>query len=176
MILETLRLLTNALTDGATGVNARLASVPLLNGDGTPPSLALIADETRNVSAAIGRLPDDETLYPCLLVGQPDGGNTLDPMTKAGPLRDATIQVVIRYGALDATAANAASDLFYTMRAVEQCASGWLNGTGGTALTASNVTVMYGTAMTHYAVWQPVGDKCLAGALTLSLYVRDAAP
>jgi hypothetical protein len=175
MILKTLRALTDELNHGTRGVNALLAGISTANGDATPAALALIADETRHVSAAIGRLPDDATLYPCLMVSQPQGGNTLDPMTKAGPLRDGTVQVVVRYGALDPDAPGAASDLFYTLEAVTKCVSNWLNGTD-TAKTVGNVAVLYGTTMTLWALWQPVNDKCVAGALALSLYVRDTAP
>lgn len=175
MILETLRLLTDALNDGTTGVNIYLATIPTSGGDAVPTPLALIVDRTRHFSAAIGRLPDEAASYPCLLISQPGGGNEIDPHVHAGPIRDGHVQVVIRYGALESAAAKAVRDGYYTLRALEKSITSWLN--GPEAARTSNSVVVYKCDQTSvYDVWEPVDDKVVAGAMALTFTVRDMAP
>jgi len=172
--LEAIRVLTNALTDGTTGVNARLAAVPLDAGDPIPPTLGLITDETRNSSAARGQLPELDAQFPCLLVGLHDAGNRLDAHQHQG-VRDGTVHLLIRYAARQKDSKAGARDAYYTFRAVERCITAWLNGVD-TARTMNSVVVWFGEAADIAPLWDPIGDNVMTGGMLLAFRVRDLAP
>lgn len=176
MILETLRLLTDRMNSATAGVNAKLAGVPRTSGDAQPPSLALIADETRNLHAAFGRMPDQATSYPCLLVSQPQVGNTLDPHAMAAAQRDGSIHVLIRYGQLESDAVKGTRDLHYTLRALQRVIEDWMQTAPESQRTANSVCVWHIEELVVQSAWADVGDKICTGGMLVTFRVRDLAP
>ena len=176
MILETLRLFTDRLNDGTTGLNAKLLGVPRSGGDAAPTPLALIADETRNLHASFGRMPDQAASYPCLLVSQPEGGNSLDPHAMAGAQRDGTVHVLLRFGQLESDAIKGTRDLHYTLRAAQRVLEHWMQSAPEAQRTLSSVCVYWVEDLVVQSIWSPVGDKICTGGMLITFRVRDLAP
>ena len=174
MQLEALQILTDWFNDVAYGVNVKLAGVPRTAGDSVPAQLQLIADETRNLEAAIGRMPADEADYPCLLLSQPPEGNALDPHGHVG-IRDSSITLWIRYGAMTAAAAAGTSAWHYTMRAIERSLEELFR-QDDSARELNSVQLYFIEAATTYPADPMTGDKVITGALQLRLRMRDIAP
>jgi hypothetical protein len=176
MIKDSLRMVCAALTDATTGVNARLAAIPLEAGDTALDALALIAEESTNPVAARGQLPDDDASFPCLLVGVGDEGLVLDPHQKTG-VRDGTINLLVRYAARQVASATGTQQGYDTLRAVERCLTAWINlDPNVTTRTANNITLWFGEQNRIVPLWAPADDKVITGGLLLAYRVRDTAP
>lgn len=176
MIKDGLRRITAALSDPTTGVNARLAAVPLDAGDTALPAVALIAEETTNPFAARGQLPESDSSFPCLLVGLGDGGAEIDPHQKTA-VRDGTLNVLIRYAARQVASATGAQQGYDTLRAVQSCLTAWINLDPNVALRAkNNIAIWYCERSQIVPLWEPVDDKVITGGLQLAYRVRDTAP
>ena len=174
MILETLDLLADWLNDPTNGVNAKLAAVPRSGTDTVPPDLALIVAETRDFGAALGQLPDQDADYPCLLVSQSGDGSQFDPHAKQG-VRDAEIDVLIRYGAKEAQAAKGSRDALYTFRAVQRSVEAWMESVEANR-ERNGIYVWFCTSMVVLSVWQQGEGKVVTCAMRLRFKVRDTAP
>lgn len=176
MIKDGLRRITAALADPTTGVNARLAAVPLDTGDVALPTVALITEETSDPFAARGQLPEADASFPCLLVGLGDGGAEFDPHQKTG-VRDGTLHVLIRYAARQTASATGAQQGYDTLRAAQACLTAWINLDPNVALRAKNgIAIWYCDRNQIVPLWEPVEDKVITGGLQLAYRVRDTAP
>lgn len=176
MIKDGLRRITAALSDPTTGVNARLAAVPLDSGDTALPAVALIAEETSNPFAARGQLPEADASFPCLLVGLGDGGADYDPHQKVG-VRDGTLNVLIRYAARQTESAVGAQQGYDTLRAAQACLTAWINLDPNVALRTSNgITVWFCERSQIVPLWEPIDDKVITGGLQLAYHMRDTVP
>jgi hypothetical protein len=172
MFLWAARLLTDRANDVTDGVNAKLAAVTTTHGDAAAPALALVADSTRNIHAALGRLPDAATSYPCLLVCQPEQGNTWDPHAMVAAKRDASIQVLVRYAQMESDAVKGTRNLHYTMEALARVIEGWF-GANESARTLNSFYVMYCESMIVQEAWIQEGDKVVTGAMLLTFRMRN---
>lgn len=178
MKLETLRLLTAWLDDPTTGVNAELAGVPRVGADVLPADVALITDETQDIDAALGRMPDAERepeRYPCLLLSQTADVTGMEPHVKPGPIRDAGVEVLIRYGVLESEAVTGTQAGDYTMRAVMRSLDAF-KASPENDRVLNNIYVMACEAMEPVPVWQSQKDAICTAALRTRWRVRDTAP
>lgn len=176
MILEALRIVKNALSDGTIGVNAQLPGVPRDGTDPQPASVALIAESTSNFSAAIeGLLPDVDAQYPCLMLcpGLTPGDD--EPVTKAGPLQDGSVEVLIRYGAKDPDAAAGNRDASYTLRAVRRSLNQLQMAAEATRLL-NGIYFMYFEGWTPIPFWQLPSGLTITNALRVRMRMRDTLP
>lgn len=178
MKLETLRLLTAWLDDAVTGVNAEIPNVPRVSPDPQPTDLALVTDETQDIDAALGRMPDAERepeKYPCLLLSQTADVTGMEAHVKPGPIRDAQVDVLIRYGVLESDAVTGTQAGDYTMRAVMRALDRFKASAESDRLL-NGIYVMACLAMEPVPIWQSQKDALCTAAIRTRWHVRDTLP
>ena len=108
------RLVADWLGNASTGINARLATIPLDGTDVAPAALTVL-DETRDLDTALGRLPE-ATSRPCAQVALTAESEETPP-SQSVPTREFTATVGIRLALSNAQAASGARDLYYYAKA-----------------------------------------------------------
>jgi len=167
MILETIRVLADALADPATGINAELEALPLDTGDSEPPKVAAVLDETRHeVDAALD--------WPVLTV-------TLEaPAEVAGGVgavyRDGTVILGVRYVTADTDMERVGQDTLYTLRAMVRVVRGLMLNARLADRQRIGVTVQVCQGLTYGPLEEDSGEGVATGALVAEFRVRDGAP
>jgi len=164
MILETLRILKDALSSGGSAPLAtHIAAVPRDGGDAAPTTPTVV-DETRSAAAALGRSPN--ATGPALLVSFQSATDD-DPKTmqRTG---DVTVAVIFRYVDKDATAERAAQDALYVMRALRRALKNI------PMPVTRNQVAMYSLQTADYvAIDQKTDDKSTVVGVRATFVVRD---
>ena len=171
MILETIRLVANALATGSYGVNTQLSSLTLDVGDTVPPSLVTVVDETRNDEVAVGRYPET---YPCLVVTL-DGSVELQGEVTSN-YRDAEVTVMVRYVQSNIETAQARTDCYYTLRAVQKCLKTFFSNLQAADRSKNNVQVIECLSFEHVPMFENINDTMVTSGIRIKMFVRDITP
>lgn len=116
MILESIRIIADALEDSTYGVNAQLPSLDIDSGDTVPENIKTFADETRDILVALDRVAEPLPSINVFLGGPIDAEPEVLTTT-----RDADVPITIRIALSNDQAQNGTRDIYYYMRAVEKC-------------------------------------------------------
>jgi hypothetical protein len=171
MILEIIRMVTDALNDNTIGVNAHLLNIPVDGSDSVPEQIVTIVDETRNNQVAIGRYP---TEFPALVVTldgtQPIEGDVLSD------LRNAEVTVLIRYLCKNTDTLKGNCDTYYTMRAVQRCIQDFTGSLNMVYRVRNNIQIVDCISMEHLQLFENIEDANITGGIRATFKVRDAQP
>ena len=174
-MIEGARSVTDWLQHATYGVNAKLALVPRDPDDPAPPSLALIADETRHLHAALGLMPDPKQpdQYPCLLVAE-DGTeiSNADPQE----LGESRVTLLIRYGQRTVEPAKGLQASCYTLRAVLMSLRELHLPDHEAARTRNEIQLVVCEQMSLTPLFQEADDAWVTGAVRVTYLVRDNIP
>lgn len=176
MILETVRAWADWLQDATYGVNAQLGTIPLDSGDPVPTAIALVADETRNGSAARRQIPDT---LPALLVRLHAPAGLVPNIGPNTANREGAIPVLTAYAAADVTSEEGNRQCVYTLRAVEKSLRDFMDTTiaaANTARSRGSVQIERIEDLQHLTTYEPLQDRDILGALIVTFQVRDLAP
>lgn len=171
MIVETIRMVADALATGSYGVNTQLASLPLDTGDTVPANVVTIADETRDDEVAVGRFPSS---LPALVVTL-DGNPTLQGDVVSG-IRDGTISVVIRYLTTDVESSKSVTDTYNTLRAVARTMKTFNSNAQSAARSRNDVQIIECLGIEVTQTFKQIDDANNTGAVRVQFRVRDVAP
>jgi hypothetical protein len=171
MLLETIRMVTDALNSSVYGVNTKLAGLSIDSTDSVPTSLAAIVDETRSDEVAVGRTPNT---YPLLAVTL-DGDTSLNGFLFS-EIRDGSVTLVIRYITESQNAAVGNSEAFYVLRAVQQTLADFVSNDNASDRVRNNVLILEMTELQHVNMFENINDALVVGALKPTFRVRDIAP
>jgi hypothetical protein len=168
VILETLRIVREALDDPEIGVNAVLPSIPVEDGDPTPLPIRTIWDQTQAAFLVTEERPLED---PWIVVYQ-DG-----PATMAGEVRTVTrdgdaVRIAIAYGTSRAVA-DTVPEVLVVLRAIVRSLRLLLAETNRPRRTRNNVFVMSCASM---QVGPTDGPLDVQGAVVCDFYVRDTSP
>jgi hypothetical protein len=172
MILETLRVVTDALAHESYGVNATLASLPLDGDDVRPEAPATIKDSTRDAIVARNRVNDE---LPSLTVLLDDGTVDMDGEVQTS-YRDADINVVIQYLGKNIDSDGGLADGFYMLRAVERTIRTLMLNENANDRTRNGIQLLQVNSIRHAPGFASANDALAAGELSVSFRVRDTAP
>lgn len=171
MIIETLRIVADALANQTYGVNAQLPLVPLDGSDPVPSNVVTIEDETRNFDVALNKAPTDD--YPQLLVAL---NNEVEMQGQVvSSVRESTVEVIIQYVALGVQTDTAIRDGYYTMRAVTKCITDLFDNANESARTRNGVHAQELMSMRHGNSVTYEQDAKVSISLILTILVRDVA-
>ena len=171
MILETVRMVADALAHSGYGVNVQLATLSLDGGDPVPSPIAVIADETRSPDVAVGRYP---TTTPCLTVTL-EGNVSLDGEVISDN-RDADVTILIRYVTRDVDAASGNADVLYTLRAVQKTIRAFNSNTNAIDRVRNAIQILECLSMEHASLFDSIDDVVCTGGVRVTFKVRDTNP
>jgi hypothetical protein len=171
MVLETLRMVTDALNHATIGVNAMLVSIPVDTDDVAPAAIDSIVDETRSVDVAVGQLPDEDSSLSVTLA---------ESVTLNGDVmsdnRDGSVSVLIRHSVKTDNVSEGIRDAFYVLRAVQRSLR-LFNSNDWAALRVRNeVQVLECTGIEHVRLSEEYEDSIVIGGIRATFAVRDSAP
>jgi hypothetical protein len=171
MLLETIRMVADALANNTIGVNAQLATLTVDAGDALPASIVTVADETRNGQVAVGRYP---TTLPCLTVTL-NGQVELDGEVVSS-YRDAEVSILIRFVTQDADTAQGNTNAYYTLRAVVKALREFNRNTNESLRSRNGIHVLECKSLTHVQLFENIDDAYVTGGIEVTFHVRDTTP
>jgi hypothetical protein len=171
MLIETLRMVADALATGSIGVNAQLASLPRDSTDEAPPAVIGVFDSTRSAQVATGRYPN---VFPSLVVTL-DGNVPLDGEVMSN-IRQAAVTVLIRYITKDIASEQGNQATYYTLRAVQKALRDFLSNTHSDMRSRNDIHITVCDSMEHVELFQPIDDASCTGGIRATFKVRDIQP
>jgi len=165
MILECVRSLTDWLNDGTNGLAAQLVVIPR-DGADTAPQVGTIADETRNNLVAQERFPSTPGVA-VNSAGLPMLDGEVTTVTRDG---QATIHIRVARAAADSM--NATRDTSYILRAAIRS----LRLFNASTRNRNNIEIYSCTELRLAALWKPLDDLVVTGAVVGTWQFRDTAP
>jgi hypothetical protein len=173
MILETIRIVSEALENGTYGVNAQLSSLDIDSGDTVPTNIVKVGNETEDFLVAMGRVV---TPLPSLNVAL-DGDVDLDPEVMT-IVRDGDVVIAIRVGQSNDQAQNGMRDTYYYLRAIQKTLRDLSANGNIDARTRNNICVGEITEMIHRPLFREIEDTnaVVTGQLIVTYRVRDNNP
>lgn len=167
MILETVKIIADALEDATYGLAVYLANVPVEAGD-SAPATPTFKNQADDADAARKQLPDGDG--PWLFVAAGDADQT-HPTTRL--VSDAQLFVGLTYLIRDTDTANAARVSSYTERALRKFL-GVLNGNDGAALRTRNQVQVSEISNIRFTTPEaPIGDRTMSWSITFMCRSRD---
>jgi len=178
MILETVRIIADWLSDATYGINAVRTAVPKDTGVADFPAVTIL-DSTRDGRVTRGGVPNlTATEFPCLLVSPAD--TPMDQQVSAArPFPpDATVTVLVRYAATNQTdTARLERDASQTIKAVWwQVPQLLLTAAGETARTRANVQLYGIPTMQAATLYESDTDTTVTGGVLVTCRVRYLGP
>lgn len=173
VILEPLRIVTDWLGDATYGVNAKLAVVPRDAGDPLPPSVQLIADETRSGPVARDRIPTPPAPGPVLTIACLDESNWNTELEDKH--WDCEIfPIEIRYADLDKVISqDGTRNAFYTLRAVRLSLKDLMLDPGVAARKRNGVELVNTTDLMRFRpAMKVLEDKVVVAGMSVGFGVR----
>lgn len=171
MIVNTLRMIADALNDDEYGVNAQLATLPVDTTDTLPSSIAVIGDETQDDTFGYNRFP---TALPAIGVivdaDTPMSGEVMSDN------RDGTVTVLIAYANDNVDGAVGKTHTWLTFRAIQRCLRVWLSNAKASDRQRNGIQVISCLDMALATPTDNINDGKIASALRLTLAVRDTTP
>lgn len=177
MILETVRILADWLSDATYGVNAVRLAVPKDTGVTDFPAVTVL-DSTRSGLVARGGVPNlAANQFPALLVTPAD-----QPIDQASPAvrpypSDTTVTVLVRYATNQLDTAAAERDASQTLKAVWwQLPQLLLTSAGEAARTRANVHLYSIRSMQMATLYEAEGDTIVTGGVLVTCQMRYLGP
>lgn len=178
MILETVRIITSALTDATIGVNALRSLAPLDAGVTVAPAVTVL-DSTTDGRVGRGGVPALETSeFPALLVSPADTPvDQQTPGVKPFP-PDATVTVLVRYVTRAVNTAAAERDTSQTLRACWR-SLGLLMQPAQSALRTVKVSDVPSVSLVSIrslqmaTLYEDAQDVVVTGGVLVTCHVRD---
>jgi hypothetical protein len=177
VILETVRIMADWLSDATYGINAIRTAVPKDTGVTTAPAVTVL-DSTRDGRVARGGVPSLLAAeYPALLVTPADS-----PVDQANPAvrpfpPDATVTVLVRYVCSVLDTAKAERDTSQTIKALWwQIPQLLLTSAGETARARANVQLYGITNMQAASLYEAAEDTIVTGGVLVTCRVRYLGP
>ena len=177
MILETVRIVADWLTDPMYGLNAVRTAVPKDTGVNDFPAVTVL-DSTRDARVARGGVPNlPATLFPCVLVTPADQPlEQIAPSVRPFP-PDASVTVLIRYATREVDTAKAERDASQTIKAVWwQVPQLLLTSAGETARTKARVQLYSIQTMQAATMFDAAEDITVTGGVLVTCRVRYLGP
>lgn len=168
MILNTIRLIADALGSPIIGVNAKLATMDFAEDD-APANIALVADETRNDTVALRQAPDTT---PALLVTADDSVDVSSNLLNSRA-QDATVSVVVHYIGSHVLTGTGRTDYYHTMRAVRSTIGDLFDPANEAARTRNGILAMDYETMTLVEPGTFKETGTITGGLRVTVRVRD---
>jgi len=172
---EVIRLWAAALSNGATGVNARIAQLAGLGmlsaTHAAPPDVAGIVTADNDAALAYGEKGD---AWPLLLLLDEDDGQWEGEV--GTHLRDGDVRATVLYVPRDRDAALTYRNSSYTRRAILLATEAWLANDGAALRTENHIYVVAGTALKRRPRTEEIRGVPHAGGLTYTFRVRDERP
>lgn len=172
MILECLRIISDALKHPSYGVNAHLATVPLDGNDPMPPLVTLVADETTNGAVARGYVPDT---FPSVFVSMHGSARMMGEVMTFE--RIGHIPIMVGVALSDSQSERGSANVYYTLRAVEQCIRDLMRNTNSAVRTRNDILV-FGIEgeIEHMQLTAPEKDGPVTAGLLMTFEVHDTNP
>lgn len=175
MILETVRIIADWLTDATHGVNAVRLAVPKATGVLDFPAVTVL-DSTRNSAVARGGVPNlAANQFPALLVTPADQPGT---MQRAGikPGGYMTLTVLIRYATRELDTAKAERDASQTIKCVVRQLPLLFRVAGSEAnRERADVQVHALEDLSIAALYESTDDTTVTGGVLVTCLVRNTA-
>lgn len=166
MILETLRILADALgPSGSVPLGTHLAAIPIDAGD-TVPTTPIVVDATRNLDVAVGRLP---ATLPALALSF-DELTDLDPFSVQG-IRDGHVAVLFKYGDREVNAEVAMQDALYVFRALERALDRL-----PLPVVRNEISMFTCVERRYVSLGAALNDQWVSAGMRAVFQVRDLAP
>ena len=173
MILETIRVVSTALSNGEYGVNAQLSNLDIDSGDTVPTNISKVANETEDFGVALGRVA---TPFPSLNVAL-DGDVDMDGEVQT-TFREGEVTLVIRLGLANDQSDDGMRDTYYYLRAVEKTLRVLSSNVKEDDRKRNNICVAEILDMTHKTLFREIEDTnaIVTGQLVVKYKVRDVNP
>lgn len=171
MFNEVVRIPAAWWQDPVYGVNAKLATVP--RGADPLPTSVSFADETTNGEVARGFLP--ENIRP-ILTTEIYRWVRIMPHVEQGVLRDAQVQLLVRYGDQEAQSQVGKRDAHYVMRALLMSVAELMQDTNAAARILNSVMLYALVDITPATIYAPEADRDITGGILLTFDIRDIQP
>ncbi len=174
MILETVRIIADWLTDETHGVNAVRLTVPKDTGVSDFPAVTVL-DSTRNGAVARGGVPNlSANQFPALLVTPAD--QSIDSQSPAAGLlpSDSSVTVLIRYVTSTLDTAKAERDASQTLRAVSRSLRLlFTTANSETARTRASVQIVEPRDQRLTTLYESNDDTVVTGGVLVTYRARD---
>jgi len=177
VILETVRIIADWLSDATYGINAVRTAVPKDTGVADFPAVTIL-DSTRDGRVARGGVPNlNATEFPCLLVSPAD-----QPVEQQAPAArpfppDATVTVLVRYATTQLDTAKAERDASQTIKTIWwQIPQLLLTSAGETARTRARVQLYGIPTMQAATLYESANDTTVTGGVLVTCRVRYLGP
>lgn len=171
MILETIRMIADALESEVYGVNVQLQTLFINLEDTTPDDVEYVADETRDADVAVGRYPE---AYPCLVVTL-DGTVPLNGEVVSN-YRDGELNIIVRYIHDSIETAKARTNAYYTLRAVQKCLRVFFSNLYAEDREQNGVQILECLSVEHVPMYDNISDTMVISGLRVKMFVRDTTP
>lgn len=168
MLLETLRMTHDALTDSTNGVNAQLSSIPLDAGDDRPSDIVRFLEESQDDAIVADEAVPD---WPVLTMGVESGADLSGQASQQKHDADAVV-VTILYVTGDADSAEAVSDTYYTMRAIYRALESFKT-TSSSNRTLNKVQIIRLAERTYGPAQKEITMGTITGFFRVTWQVRD---
>lgn len=174
MMLETVRVVADWLSDATYGVNALRSTVPTDTGVTAAPALTVF-DSTRDGRVARGGVPQlPLTSFPCLLVTPADQpADQVSPAVRPTPA-DLSVTVLVRYATIQLDTALAERDTSQTLRAIQRSLGQlFVTSAGESARSRAQVQVISYSDLRVATLYESMDDATVTGGVSITLRVRD---
>jgi len=174
MRLEVARMVADWLQDGTKGVDAKLAVLVADGSDVIPTTVPTIVDETRNQSAAVGRL-DDLTL-PAITVHVSEVRYQQPEFLQPTGYADAEVTVLIRYAERTENPATARVNGCYVVKAILGSLRELHMNAQAASRTRNNVQMVACEGLLEVGLTEEVGDAWLVAGVEARYLARTIVP
>lgn len=172
MILESLRIVTDALRDPAYGVNAQLDGIPVDDEDAVPEQVVFIGDSTRDEEVAEWIAPPR---VPAIYVVQASPAS-LEGDSPTGRRDGERIALGLWYIGRDSDRARSNTSAHYTLRAVVRTLDTLFSNVNAADRTRNSVSLIDLDSLTWGEASASIGEKGASGAVVMIARARDMAP
>lgn len=168
MFVDPVRMVADWLEDPTYGVNAMLAALDLDGSDPVPANV-VIADATRDLEVAFGRLPATRPCVTVALYQVP----SIDPRPPQGDARDYKPQILIRYGATDDQTEVGVRSRDYTLRAILQSLDRFHRDEHVASRQRNQIQLIAAEEISMLAAYAPIEGGELTAAFLVRYWARD---
>jgi len=170
MILESVRIVADALKHEEYGVNAQIDTITRDGTDPAPPHVKLFGDITRDKWVATLQ---DPAVVPAIMVA-PSGPASLSGEVLADAIRDSeSVAIDVLYIGRDISPEQAITAMYMTFRAVLRTLKELMGNSRADDRTRNGVCVIAAQDVTWGLAELPIGSYGSTGALVLTLSARD---
>jgi hypothetical protein len=177
MILETVRIVADWLSNATFGINAVRLAVPKDSGVSDFPAVTVL-DSTRDGRVARGGVPNlNANEFPCLLVTPADQPVEQATIAARPFPPDATVSVLVRYATREIDTAKAERDASQTIKTVWwQLPQLMLTAAGEVARTRAQTQLYQIQTMQAATLYESADDTTVTGGVLVTCRVRYLGP